>query len=580
VAFVLVAWMSLDTGGAQARADGLGRSSITRTGRVSVVVPPGGRNGPRRVLATVSVLDRDAGPHAVAVRSLAARSDEAITPVDRARDGGTVSARSAPADAMGPVAGQPAPAPSRVFHLMVREGDPARVESYVPIQAELVAVGSKVAIYADRRDRGQVRGEVVELVRSTFDDRVEPTAAARWGRADDVDGDGRFAVVMTSWLERLGGGRLAVDGLVRASDFDRRVEPPFGNRADVMFLNSGLGPGPHLQTVLAHEHAHAVAASARARSSGPSGRDEEGWLDEGLAYLVEDEHGFSRTNLDPRRLHFLARPEAQPLLVGDYYQAGLFRSDGPRGASYDFLSWCADEVGRDELISRLISSPHRGPDNLRDSVGAPFPDLLRDWARARVVEAGEANRPIRPGPRCVEIGEGPTGHPATIAGTGTRFVIARVGPEATRIEATAAPGTALLLSCVELPDDLPDFTVKARAEAGDRIALSVAFRDDATARIESVQWVSLGAPPSSSGAEWGTIDPADFRLQEGEKGATSGTMSLDVRLANPPRAPRRLAVAVIAASAEGRRATAWADLHFTPSTLAGELPPASSRKSR
>ena len=60
-----------------------------------------------------------------------------------------------------------------------------------------------------------VGAEVLRDVVGTFDERVFPIAARTMGLASDVDGDGRFTVLMSSWLTRLAGGRHAVDGFVR-----------------------------------------------------------------------------------------------------------------------------------------------------------------------------------------------------------------------------------------------------------------------------------------------------------------------------------------------------------------------------
>ena len=98
--------------------------------------------------------------------------------------------------------------------------------------------------------------------RSTAGSSRRPPAT--FGRARDVDGDGRFTVLMSSWLTRLAGGRHAVDGFVRGADFDATLAAPFGNRCDMMYLSTALEPGPHLRTVLAHEYTHAVTLCAKA----------------------------------------------------------------------------------------------------------------------------------------------------------------------------------------------------------------------------------------------------------------------------------------------------------------------------
>src|SRR5262249_3649941 len=228
---------------------------------------------------------------------------------------------------------------------------------------------------------------------ATFDRRVFPTAATTFGRARDVDGDGRFTVLMSNWLNRLAGGRHAVDGYVRAADFDAALASPFGNRCDMMYLSSSLECGPHLRTFLAHEYTHEVTLCAKAftvadlganalATIGSASRphlEEEGWLDEALAHLVEDLHGFSRSNLDYRISAFLSQPVRYRLVVEDYYTADLFRSHGNRGGTYLFLRWCADRYGS-SLLPTLIHSHRRGTANLEAATGSSFSDLYRDWS--------------------------------------------------------------------------------------------------------------------------------------------------------------------------------------------------------
>ena len=150
----------------------------------------------------------------------------------------------------------------------------------------------RVQVYIDERDDAIVDEEVVRDVIATFDQHVFPHAYRTIGLARDVDGDGRFTVLLSSWLRRLGGGRHAVDGFVRA-DLDHRLPAPFSNHCDMMYLSSALQAGPHLRTVIAHEYTHAVTFTAKARAAASlaaiSGRgnasEEEGWLDEALAHL-------------------------------------------------------------------------------------------------------------------------------------------------------------------------------------------------------------------------------------------------------------------------------------------------------
>ena len=240
-----------------------------------------------------------------------------------------------------------------------------------------------------REDLGQVGEEMLKDLVTTFDDRIFPVALRSTGLATDVDNDGRFTILLSSWLNRLGNGRNAVDGFVRVTDLDPAFSAPFGNRCDMMYLSTRLKAGPYTRTVLAHEYMHAVVFSRKSRrvAAGPIGFEEEGWLDEALAHLAEDMHGFSRSNIDYRVSTFLSQPERYQLVVEDYYAADLFRSHGNRGSTYLFLRWCVDQFGPG-LIPALIrvSASRNGQSGRgdRELVRRAFPPLdggcLPGWA--------------------------------------------------------------------------------------------------------------------------------------------------------------------------------------------------------
>ena len=238
----------------------------------------------------------------------------------------------------------------RVFHMLVRDGDVYSPSNYIAVPAVLRGVGRRIQVYVAGRISTRWQTVTVADIVNTFDDRIFPLMSSRFGPAPDVDGDGRFTVLLSSWLDHLGGGRYAVDGFVRVADLDRVVRPPLGNQCDMMYLSTR-----------ARERAissHGAGARVHARGSlRPEGswrqgqgaglvQEEEGWLDEAIAHLAEDCCGFSTSNIDYRVSAFLAWPERYQLVVDDYYAADLFRSHGNRGSTYLFLRWCADRYGR------------------------------------------------------------------------------------------------------------------------------------------------------------------------------------------------------------------------------------------
>src|SRR5262249_45617224 len=141
------------------------------------------------------------------------------------------------------------------------------------------------------------------------------------------------------------------------------------------------------RTLLAHEYTHAIVFSEHLEGEylpQTQRRDEESWLNEGLAHLAEDLHDNGWSNLDYRISAFLSAPERYGLVVPDYYAAGHWRSHGHRGAAYLFLRWCSDRYGGD-LARWLIQSNLTGVANLEAATGQPFAELFRQWSAALIL---------------------------------------------------------------------------------------------------------------------------------------------------------------------------------------------------
>ena len=137
--------------------------------------------------------------------------------------------------------------------------------------------GAKSRSTSPRKTSSRSRPNLVQDLIVTFDDRIYPRHGhAEFGAARDVDGDGRFTILLSSWLDHLGGGRYPVDGFVRVADLDPAFRSPFGNQCDMMYLSTALKAGPHLRTVLAHEYMHAVIFSQKTLQ-GPARRPTRHW---------------------------------------------------------------------------------------------------------------------------------------------------------------------------------------------------------------------------------------------------------------------------------------------------------------
>jgi hypothetical protein len=270
---------------------------------------------------------------------------------------------------------------SRTFSLHVTDGtldDPAQ---YVTVHANAIAEGREVRVYLDdQQSAGSLPPGLVPALIEQFDGEIVPKFRGLLGTYRDVDHDGRFAILLSPWLGRLQGGRTSVGGFVRGSDFQSCLGRPFSNRCDMMYINSQTQPGAHLRTLLIHEYTHAVCFSRRTPASSglPQFPDEEDWLNEAIAHCAESLFGGGWSNLDYRIARFLEEPSAYPLVVTDYYRAGLWRCHGCRGATYLFLRFCVEQFSP-QMLSRLISDPARGTQNLELATGHSFEDIFRAW---------------------------------------------------------------------------------------------------------------------------------------------------------------------------------------------------------
>jgi hypothetical protein len=572
-------------------------------GQASFQAPAGPRAS--RLLVIVSSLARGSGPYPVTVR---------VRPASRPNPPRLDSIGSDPVP-LAPLIENlpPIPRPAagrppleRTFHLMVRDGDVASSRNYAAIRGRLRAVGKWVQVYVAAEDLDRVGADVLQDLVETFDDHVLPTAAGTFGQSLDVDGDGRFTIFLSSWLARMGQGSQAVDGFVRVADLDRAYSPPFGNRCDMMYLSADLKAGPHLRTVMAHEYTHAVIFSRKALGSGRPDPvtdrvEEEGWLDEALAHLAEDLHGFSRSNLDYRVSAFLSKPESYRLVVDDYYSANLFRSHGNRGSTYLFLRWCADRYGP-ALLPGLIGSDQCGLANLEATTHASFGDLYRRWSLAlaaaalgpgvmdsTLAEDGFQTLDLRradnnlclAGPRIdrVDPRDGEATWNAT--GTSSRFlIVGGVGSDAVDVRVSAPPEADLQVTSLPLPRDLPMVELTTHPSydaAGDlNLSLSAIGRGRAPIRLIALAWEPL-------------IPPADPRLLKLPRGrldrreieAYFGTCSLDsgqslrsspIKLEGVRRESGPYVLKLIGRDAAGRTVTAWADVNTNakPSSRRGE----------
>lgn len=281
--------------------------------------------------------------------------------------------------------------PERTFWVHTTNGPLNDPLQYTAVRAKLFREGIHTRVYldCDHPPDGRIRQMAAEVI-SELDEGIVPECTRRFGPFRDVDGDGKVAVLLTPWLDRLQNGRTSLHGFVRGSDFDRRIAVPLGNAADLIYLNSEADETISWRTLLAHEYFHLLTFSLRVDAQGRPFPAEDDWLNEAEAHVAENLLGGDASNLRHRLDAFTADPAGTPLVVRNYYRSGLWRDDRCRGAAWLFLRWCTDRFG-DALLAKLNASPYIGVQNLEYCTGVPFPVLKQRWAVAMLrASRGEA----------------------------------------------------------------------------------------------------------------------------------------------------------------------------------------------
>lgn len=480
-------------------------------------------------------------------------------------------------------------ASTREFSIHVTEGPIEDPANYAKVVGKIVREGRHVRVYLDQQqpERHLNPGLLDDIV-DVLDNRVMPRLSEFLGRYRDVDNDGKFAVLISPWLEKLQGGKTSLGGFVRGSDFCATTKQPFGNCCDMLYLNANLSPGRHLETLLMHEFAHAVSFSERA-AAGLGNRElpnEDDWLSEGLAHVIENMSGQNWSNLDHRVAKYLNDPGDYPLIVKDYFRAGRWRDHGCRGATYLFNRWCVDQFG-DALLYHLVRSPAVGVRNLEATTGAEFPDLFRRWLISLADEhSGLSSRSsvdvyqgvgewALAGPRLNHWNAEDGPKQVGVHGTAGAFIemhvpATRPGAAVRRLKISAERGCRLQVSVMRRASNWPQLRLEqhsliiAERSMSPTVQVSVIGNPTQELQIESIVCEFDGQDsrrPMRIGGE---------QLAAHHSGAstTNDRRWVETYSLPMPSRDRAMMIKVVARDSLGRRTAVWSRIGSTPNRLA------------
>lgn len=266
--------------------------------------------------------------------------------------------------------------------------------SYVDVTGKVRCVGEHVVFYVDTSVPDSVLAESdVSSLCNEFDS-VAGREQGMLGSTSDVDGDGKFHVLMTKQVNRLGalGGGI-ITGYFYAGDlYARSGSNPVSNNREVIYT---MVPDPDgswgtdisrdfamdnlLPAVLPHELQHAISYNQHVFVSG--GASEQNWLNEGMSHLMEDVMGYGMEN-PSRYAMFLSSPSSY----------GVVTQGSPnlmeRGAAYLFLRYLYEQAADGDAFLRGLSQTSlSGVNNLEHAFAGSddmnqFSEFMGRWVLA------------------------------------------------------------------------------------------------------------------------------------------------------------------------------------------------------
>lgn len=256
--------------------------------------------------------------------------------------------------------------------------------SFETVTATLRYQTADFEFYVDNRDEAALTDAELQTLAADFT-ALLPKEREFFGDESDVNGDGKFAVLFTQVVNKLGGSAGGiVTGFFYAIDlFDTSqysnsnemevfytfVPDPtgeYGSTVSKNFALSNILPG-----VLPHEFQHMINFNQHYFVNG--GSSEAGWLNEGLSHLAEDLYSLDGND------YMTAAGLENPARVASYlssisnvcFTCGTSLSQ--RGGSYLFLRYLYEQAENGEipnassgstLIGNLLNTSNRSIDNV------------------------------------------------------------------------------------------------------------------------------------------------------------------------------------------------------------------------
>jgi hypothetical protein len=253
----------------------------------------------------------------------------------------------------------------------------------------------------------------LEAIALEFETPVHGIITGTFGGESDLDSNGRIIILFTPAVNRLtqSGSDGFVGGFFYGLDllegrtgsnggeiFYAMVPDPTGKEGPVISRYTALSTIP---SVMAHEFEHMVHFNQRIFLKGAESQ-EALWLSEALAQMAEDLIGahFDEAHQPSKAIEYR---------TGNWVRARRFLQNtagvsvlaslppgtlAERGAGWLFLKQVKGRPGQEALLGRLVSSVLSGTENVTESVGLEWGELVADWAGSLFLDG--TGVPVRP----------------------------------------------------------------------------------------------------------------------------------------------------------------------------------------
>lgn len=269
------------------------------------------------------------------------------------------------------------------------------IDAYTEIAAQLVYVGQNFDVFLDERDGASLSAEDLAMIADQFD-AVVPAERELFGDESDIDGDGRFAVLMTREVNALGqkyGG--LVTGYFYATDLFAADTYANSNEREILYT---LVPDPEgqygptmpydlalnniLPGVLAHEFQHMINFNQHYFRKGTA--SETAWLNEGLSHLAEDIYSLDDTGFMP--FSGVENPSRVSRYLKNIDQVCFTCGSSlpQRGGAYLFLRYLYEQAEQGllpypengaHLLELLMSGSYRDLNNVTNAIAGDPSDI-------------------------------------------------------------------------------------------------------------------------------------------------------------------------------------------------------------